>query len=409
MTTATQAFDVVILGAGAAGLMCALTAGQRGKKVLLLDHADKVGAKILISGGGRCNFTNLDCAPDRFLSGNPDFCRSALGRYTQTDFIALIERHGIAYHEKTLGQLFCDGSARAVVAMLLAECALGGVDVRVGCTVTDVSRADGFRVETSHGSFTAPALVLATGGLSIPKMGATGFAYDVARRFGLRVTEPLPALVPLTATPETLGFDELLAGVSLEAIASCAGQSFRENILFTHRGLSGPAILQISSYWRQGETIALDLAPAHEANDFLLERKRSRPKAEPKTVLAEILPARLAHASGGDMPAGRDHGECPRPRAHGLRVPPQALGGSTDRLGGLAQGGGDARGHRHAGFVIQDDGSAERPRPLCHRRSGRRDRMARRLQFSMGLVQRLVRGAGRCVSGIITDAHLRRQ
>jgi predicted Rossmann fold flavoprotein len=305
MTTATQAFDVVILGAGAAGLMCALTAGQRGKSVLLLDHADKVGAKILISGGGRCNFTNLDCAPDRFLSGNPDFCRSALGRYTQADFIALIERHGIAYHEKTLGQLFCDGSARAVVAMLLAECARGGVDVRVGCTITDVSRADCFRVETSQGNFTAPALVLATGGLSIPKMGATGFSYDVARRFGLRITEPLPALVPLTATPETLGLRELLAGVSLEAIATCAGQSFRENILLTHRGLSGPAILQISSYWRQGRTIALDLVPAHEANGFLLERKRSRPKAEPKTVLAEILPARLAHAlAEASLPAG---------------------------------------------------------------------------------------------------------
>src|SRR4249919_3953662 len=200
MTRATEAFDVVILGAGAAGLMCALTAGQRGRKVLLLEHADRVGAKILISGGGRCNFTNLHCAPDRFLSGNPDFCRSALGRYTQADFISLVERHGIPYHEKTLGQLFCDGSARAVVAMLLAECALGGVDVRVGCTVTDVSRADNFRVETSQGSFTAAALVLATGGLSIPKMGATGFAYDVARSFGLRVTEPLPALVPLTAT-----------------------------------------------------------------------------------------------------------------------------------------------------------------------------------------------------------------
>jgi predicted Rossmann fold flavoprotein len=296
MTTATQAFDVIILGAGAAGLMCALTAGQRGKTVLLLDHADKVGAKILISGGGRCNFTNLDCGPDRFLSANPAFCRSALDRYTQTDFIALVERHGIAYHEKTLGQLFCDGSARAIVAMLMAECRQGGVDVRVGHTVTDVSRGDRFRVETGHGSFTADALVLATGGLSIPKMGATGFAHDLAQRFGLRVTERLPALVPLTATAQELGFDHPLAGVALEAVASCARQSFRESILFTHRGLSGPAILQISSYWRQGNAIALDLAPSHDANAFLLERKRSRSKAEAKTVLAEILPARLAQA-----------------------------------------------------------------------------------------------------------------
>src|SRR6266567_252350 len=262
--TATQAFDIIVLGAGAAGLMCALTAGQRGRKVLLLEHADRVGAKILISGGGRCNFTNLQSAPDCFLSDNPDFCKSALRRYTQADFISLVERHRIPYHEKTLGQLFCDGSARAIVAMLLAECAQGGVDVRVGHTVTDISRADGFRLETSHGGFTAPALVLATGGLSIPKMGATGFSYDVARRFGLRVMQPLPGLVPLQATPQTLGLDHLLAGVSLEAIASCAGQSFRENILFTHRGLSGPAILQISSYWRQGDTISLDLAPAND-------------------------------------------------------------------------------------------------------------------------------------------------
>jgi predicted Rossmann fold flavoprotein len=296
MTTAAQAFDVIILGAGAAGLMCAMTAGQRGKKVLLLDHAEKVGKKILISGGGRCNFTNLEIAPDRFLSANPSFFRSALARYTQHDFIALIERHNIPYHEKTLGQLFCDGSARAVVAMLMEECAQARVDVRVDHSVTDVSRADSFRVETNHGAFTGSSLVLATGGLSIPKMGATGFAYDLAKRFGLRISEPLPGLVPLTATPQTLGFEQLLAGVSLEAIASCNGQSFREAILFTHRGLSGPAILQISSYWRQGDTIALDLLPAHDANAFLKERKQSRPKAEAKTVLAEILPARLAQA-----------------------------------------------------------------------------------------------------------------
>jgi predicted Rossmann fold flavoprotein len=300
-----KVFDVIILGAGAAGLMCAITAGQRGKKVLLLDHADKVGSKILISGGGRCNFTNLQSAPDRFLSSNPNFCKSALGRYTQADFISLIERHAIPYHEKTLGQLFCDGSARAIVAMLLAECAHGGVDVRVGHKITDVSSADGFRVETSHGSFAAAALVLATGGLSIPKMGATGFSHDVAKRFGLGLTEHLPGLVPLTATPETLGFAQLLAGVSLEAIASCGRQSFRENILFTHRGLSGPAILQISSYWRQGDTISLDLVPEHQANDFLLDRKRSRPKGEAKTILAEILPARLAQAlADAHLPSG---------------------------------------------------------------------------------------------------------
>ena len=292
----SEAFDAIVIGAGAAGLMCALTAGQRGAKVLLLDHLDKAGAKILISGGGRCNFTNLHCAPERFISANPHFHKSALDRYTQHDFIALVERHRIPYHEKTLGQLFCDGSARAIVAMLLDECAAGQVDVRLGHRVTDISRADGFRVETDKGSFTAAALVLATGALSIPKMGATGFAYEVARRFGLRVTETLPGLVPLTATPEALGLTEMLSGISLDAIASCGAQSFRENILFTHRGLSGPAILQISSYWRPGGTIALDLLPAHDAEAFLKERKRARPKAEPKTVLGEMFPARLAAA-----------------------------------------------------------------------------------------------------------------
>jgi predicted Rossmann fold flavoprotein len=297
-----EAFDAIVIGAGAAGLMCALTAGQRGRKVLLLDHLDKVGAKILISGGGRCNFTNLHCAPERFLSANPHFHKSALDRYTQHDFIALVERHRIPTYEKTLGQLFCDGSARAIVAMLLAECAAGHVDVRLGHSVTDISRGDNFRIETDKGTFTATSLVLATGGLSIPKMGATGFTYDIARRFGLRTTETLPGLVPLTATPEALGVGEVLSGISLDAIASCGSQSFRENILFTHRGLSGPAILQISSYWREGETISLDLTPELDAEAFLKERKRARPKAEPKTILAELFPARLAHALAGSLP-----------------------------------------------------------------------------------------------------------
>jgi len=297
-----EAFDAIVIGAGAAGLMCALTAGQRGRKVLLLDHLDKVGAKILISGGGRCNFTNLHCAPERFLSANPHFHKSALHRYTQHDFIALVERHRIPTYEKTLGQLFCDGSARAIVAMLLAECAAGHVDVRLGHSVTDISRGDNFRIETDKGTFTAASLVLATGGLSIPKMGATGFTYDIARRFGLRTTKTLPGLVPLTATPEALGLGEVLSGISLDAIASCGSQSFRENILFTHRGLSGPAILQISSYWREGETISLDLTPELDAEAFLKERKRARPKAEPKTILAELFPARLAHALAGSLP-----------------------------------------------------------------------------------------------------------
>jgi predicted Rossmann fold flavoprotein len=291
-----ESFDVVIVGAGAAGLMCAMTAGNRGRRVLLLEHNDQAGAKILISGGGRCNFTNLEIAPERFLSANPHFCKSALSRYTQHDFIALVERHRIRYHEKTLGQLFCDGSAREVLAMLLAECAAARVDLRSRHRVTEVTRADRFRIETDKGSFDAPVLVLATGGLSIPKMGASGFAYEIARRFSLDVIEPRPGLVPLKVTGETLELCKGLTGVSVDAIVSCGRDSFRENILFTHRGLSGPAILQISSYWREGETISLNLAPLLDVESFLADRKRARPKAELKTVLAAVLPTRLAHA-----------------------------------------------------------------------------------------------------------------
>jgi predicted Rossmann fold flavoprotein len=294
MTAAVESFDVIVIGAGAAGLMCALTAGQRGRRVLLLEYTDKVGAKILISGGGRCNFTNLDCVPSRFLSANPHFATSALKSYTQHDFIGLVQRHDIAFHEKTLGQLFCDGPARAVVEMLLTECAAGGVDVRLSHTVSSVTKPDEFRVETQSGSFTAPSLVLATGGLSIPKMGATGFSYDVARQFGLRITETLPGLVPLKAGPDTELVDPYLAGVSLEAVASFGKQSFREALLFTHRGLSGPAILQISSYWKSGGALTLNLLPDLDVAAFLIERKTSRPKAQAQTILAEILPARLA-------------------------------------------------------------------------------------------------------------------
>jgi predicted Rossmann fold flavoprotein len=301
-----ETFDAIIIGGGAAGLMCALTAGQRGRKVLLLEHADKVGAKILISGGGRCNFTNLEVLPERFVSANKHFCKSALGQYTQHDFIALVQKHGIAYHEKTLGQLFCDGSARSIVAMLLEECRIGGVDVRIRQTVTEVTRGEQFRVETNTGSFTASSLVLATGGISIPKMGATGFSYDVAKRFGLRLTETLPGLVPFTAGAHLPGYatgfssgddpGASLAGVAVEAVATYGKARFRENILFTHRGMSGPAVLQISSYWRKGETVTFDMAPGVDVAAVLAERKRSRPKAAAQTVLAEILPSRLAQA-----------------------------------------------------------------------------------------------------------------
>ena len=295
-------FDAVIVGAGAAGLMCAISAGQRGKRVLVLDHADKVGKKILISGGGRCNFTNLDAQPEAFLSANPHFCKSALSRYTQHDFIALVEKHRIAWHEKTLGQLFCDGSARQIVAMLLDEARAVGVEVRPSHRPTTVEKSDRFTVRTDRGDFDAPAVVLATGGLSIPKMGATGFAHQVARRFGLAVTETRPALVPLTLpVPE-------LSGVSLDVIASCGKARFREAMLFTHRGLSGPAILQVSSYWREGQEIAIDLLPDTDAASFLKERKRTRPKAELRTILTEVMPQRLAAhlAPEGIMAEQRD-------------------------------------------------------------------------------------------------------
>ncbi len=291
-----QTFDVIVLGAGAAGLMCAMTAGQRGRRVLLLDHADEAGKKILISGGGRCNFTNLEAAADRFLSGNPHFAKAALARYTQHDFLALIDKHNIAWHEKTLGQLFCDGSARQVVQMLLAECAVGGVDIRTQHRVQTVSRTDAFQVDTDHGRFTAPALVLATGGLSIPKMGATGLSHDIAARFGLAVTECRPALVPLAFAGDDLALMQGLAGVSLPVLARCARKTFAEAALFTHRGLSGPAILQISSYWQPGAEITLDLLPGVNAGAELIARKHTRPKAELRNVLGEFLPQRLAVA-----------------------------------------------------------------------------------------------------------------
>ena len=292
-------FDVIIIGAGAAGLMCAITAGQRGRRVLLLDHAGEPGAKILISGGGRCNFTNTGTTAERSLSDNPHFARSALDRYIPDHFIALVRRHGIAVHEKAPGQLFCDGSARAIVAMLLEEASAASVDLRLAHTVSDLSKSDSFQIDTNHGTFTADSLVLATGGLSIPKLGATGFAYDAARRFGLRVTETRPGLVPLIFGDEPLTLMRPLAGVSLDTEVIHGRQRFREATLFTHRGLSGPAILQISSYWREGP-IVLNLLPDLDAPAFLLDRKRSRPKAELRTVLAEQLPQRLAHALAAD-------------------------------------------------------------------------------------------------------------
>ncbi|WP_232496119.1 NAD(P)/FAD-dependent oxidoreductase [Novosphingobium kaempferiae] len=292
-------YDAIVLGAGAAGLFCAATAGQRGRRVLLLDHAAEAGKKIVISGGGRCNFTNVHTAPDRYLSSNPHFAKSALSRYTAADFLALVESYGIAWHEKTLGQLFCDGSARQIVAMLLEECAKGAVDVRCGAALGDIDHADGlYRVQYGDtGGDTvasAPALVIATGGPSIPKMGATGFAYDLARKFGLKIVQPRPALVPLTLPGDEALFREL-SGVSTEIVARCGKAAFREAALFTHRGLSGPAILQISSYWKRGDTVTAQFLP-DRADGWLRELKRERPRLSFRKALGDGLPDRLAEA-----------------------------------------------------------------------------------------------------------------
>ncbi|WP_119677707.1 BaiN/RdsA family NAD(P)/FAD-dependent oxidoreductase [Indioceanicola profundi] len=288
--------DVIILGAGAAGLYAAIFAGRRGRRVLVIDHADKPGKKILISGGGRCNFTNLGVEPKRFLSANPHFPISALKRHGQHEFIALVDRHGIPWHEKKLGQLFCDRSAQDILDMLLAECADAGVGLRLSCAVRDLAREEGggFALETSHGRFTADALILATGGLSIPKMGATGFALEVAARFGLPVVEPRPALVPFTFAPSDLDKTRDLTGIALDGTVACDGAAFREALLLTHRGLSGPSILQVSSYWRPGRDIQVDLWPDGNAAADLKALKRERPRAELRTVLAERLPRRFA-------------------------------------------------------------------------------------------------------------------
>ncbi|MDK2757958.1 MAG: NAD(P)/FAD-dependent oxidoreductase [Blastomonas fulva] len=286
-------YDAIILGAGAAGLFCAAVAGQRGRKVLLIDHADAPGKKILISGGGRCNFTNVNTQPDRYISANPHFAKSALGRYSAQDFIALVDAYGIAWHEKTLGQLFCDGSARQIVAMLLDECAKGGVQIALGQPIGDVAHADGtYRVTYGSKTASAPALVIATGGPSIPKMGATGFAYDLARQFGLKVVEPRPALVPLTLGGEETLFRSL-SGVATEVIVRAGKTAFREAALFTHKGLSGPAILQISSYWRHGEPVAVNFLPDTPAG-WLTAAKRSQPRATLRSALGGLLPDRLA-------------------------------------------------------------------------------------------------------------------
>ena len=289
-----HSFDAVILGGGAAGLMCAIEAGKRGRRVAVLEHADRLGKKILISGGGRCNFTNIHCQPENFISSNPHFARSALARYTPADFIALVEKHGIPYHEKTLGQLFCDRSARDIVGMLEDECRAAGVRIFLNAKVQEVTRTTEFVVRTDGAEFRASVLVVATGGLSIPKIGATSLGYDLARQFRLKIREPWPGLVPLVFGEEDQSHYCELTGVSTEVIAVCDGQRFREKMLITHRGLSGPAILQISSYWKKPQAIVIDLAPEREITATFADPQKSRNLAALRSELRRVLPGRLA-------------------------------------------------------------------------------------------------------------------
>jgi hypothetical protein len=288
---AEPAYDVVVVGAGAAGLFCAIHAGRGGRRVLLLDHANRIGKKILISGGGRCNFTNLHTSAGNFLSANPHFAKSALARYTPADFLELVAQHQISWHEKTLGQLFCDRAASDIVSMLEQECAVAGVSVLLSTRVHEVIQDDGFRLETDQGVFSGRSLVIATGGLSIPKLGATAFGYQVAQQFGLRLQPCRPALVPLTFVPEDLTRFADLAGVSTEVVASAGPGRFREKLLFTHRGLSGPAVLQVSSYWQPGEAIVVDLAPDQL---WTGELRSQRDLARARVAIRRVLPQRLA-------------------------------------------------------------------------------------------------------------------
>ena len=288
-------FDVVVIGAGAAGLMCAIEAGKRGRRVLIIEHCDRVGKKILISGGGRCNFTNLDVTPENFLSTNPHFCKSALARYTQWDFIALVERHEIAYHEKERGQLFCDQSALQVVKLLTDECREAGVQIATDCTANSVERSvAGFVVKSKLGSIGASSLVVACGGLSVPKMGASGYGYELAKRFDHTIVPMRAGLVPLVFSPDDLVRYKDLSGVSLAVQVECRRQLFANAMLFTHRGVSGPAILQISSYWQPGDDLTINLMPLTDADAWLKGRQSARPNVELKTVLGEFLPKRLA-------------------------------------------------------------------------------------------------------------------
>ncbi|MCC2607757.1 BaiN/RdsA family NAD(P)/FAD-dependent oxidoreductase [Planctobacterium marinum] len=290
--------DVIVIGAGAAGLFCAAEAGKRGRSVLLLDHAKKPGRKILISGGGRCNFTNMYASPENFLSDNPHFCKSALSRYTQWDFVALVEKYNIAYHEKTLGQWFCDDSAKDIVAMLMAECEQGSVKHQMQCDIRHIEKTtSGFMLDTSHGPYQCESLVIATGGLSMPKLGATPFGYQVAEQFGLTIRPTRAGLVPFTLHDKDKQVLAELSGISVNASASCNNTCFNENILFTHRGLSGPAVLQISSFWEPGQKVEFNLYPNGDLQQILEEKQQSNTDAQLATALAQIYPKRFVQAA----------------------------------------------------------------------------------------------------------------
>ena len=294
-------YDVIIIGGGAAGLFCAIEAGKRGRKTLVIEHNAEVGRKIIISGGGRCNFTNKNTGPENFISRNPHFCKSALARYTPQDFIELVKRHKIKFHEKTLGQLFCSENSRQIVRMLLSECGRAKVKIMTGCKAKKISRNDAFEIETDSGNFVCESLVIAAGGLSFPKIGATGFGYEIARQFGLKVTDLRPSLVAMTMKDGP--GDGRLAGVSVDAEISAAGQRFRENILFTHRGLSGPAVLQISNYWSRGTDVSIDLLPGRDAVDLLSKNAASRQRLD--NFLAGFVPKRFAEVFAGQLAAIR--------------------------------------------------------------------------------------------------------
>jgi predicted Rossmann fold flavoprotein len=352
----SKQFEVIVIGAGAAGLMCALTAGQRGRRVLLLDHAERIGKKILISGGGRCNFTNLDVEADHFISANPHFCKSALSRFGPHDFIALVEKHGIPYHEKKLGQLFCDGRAVEIVNLLLEECRIGQVEIQTKCAVEKIEhRIDRigeekrFRLQTSLGEYAAESLVIATGGLSIPKIGATDFGYEVAKQFGLKIRPCRPGLVSLNLNPRDLAETSGLSGTSADALVSCGTRSFRESILFTHKGLSGPGILQISNYWTPGDPITLNLLPDFDLTEAIKRWREERPKAELKNLIGERLTKRLAQQwlalAGENKPVGQYSPKeiaAISARFHQWRIVPSDTGGY--RVAEVTKGGVDTDG-----------------------------------------------------------------